>query len=502
MTEKEMTILKKRLIPVPKKCIFFDDAPFCIKENCLFILSCGTVQDPELIDNADRIISLYWRIHARIVWQAETGTWGKDAYAMKVTTDAVTISADSREGVLNALKTLRQLAEQERNVKMSPVFEVDPCEIQDAPAMSFRGIHLCWFPENHEWQLERAIRMAAYYKFNYIVLETWGVFPFEKHPWLCWQQPGCHISKDTLRRLVRVAREQGVCIIPQFNLLGHASGSRENGGKHVIENQMPQAMSLVEPDGWTWCISNPETRKVLTDCIDEMIECFGNAGYFHVGCDEARLIGTCRSCRKKNLRSLLKDHLLYFYQHLKDRGIRMMMWHDMLLNQDDPRWNGYIVCGKSEDGLGNLYQDLPRDLIICDWQYGYPVDEQQNPPKWPTANFFADEGFDVLMSPAGNLDGIFALSRLAVEKPLMGILETTWAHLDQGMVTSFAKAGISEWRGGNFEDIQDNDFNTVWAPAATCYFHHHLRQIENDMGVREYDAAGRIMNQVPRDVYL
>ena len=491
MTEKETDILKNRLIPVPQKCSFFDGAPFIIKNASRFIVTCGTEEDPALIADIDRIITLYWGIHANISRQCCKTDLGKDAYILKVAQDAVNITADSREGVLNALKTLRQLAEQERNVKESVLFEVDPCEIYDAPAMTFRGIHLCWFPENHEWQLERAIRMAAYYKFNYIVLETWGVFPFEKHPYLCWQQPGCHISKETIRRLVRVAKEQGVTVIPQFNLLGHASGSRENGGKHVIENQMPSGMSLVEPDGWTWCISNPETRKVLTDCVAEMIECFGNVGYFHAGCDEARLIGTCRSCRKKELRD-----------YLKEQGIRMMMWHDMLLNREDPRWNGYIVCGKESEGLGDLYRELPRDMIICDWQYGYPADENNNPPKWPTANFFADEGFDVIMSPSDNLNGIFSLCRLVKEKPLKGVLETTWANLDTGMVTTFAKAGMAEWLGGDFSNLRNNDFNTVWAPDTTCRFHHHLRQIENDMGLREYDAAGRIMLQIPRNIHL
>ena len=425
MTEKETDILKNRLIPVPQNCRFFDGTPFVIKNASRFIVTCGTEEDPALIADIDRIITLYWGIHANISLQCCKTDLGKDAYILKVAQDAVNITADSREGVLNALKTLRQLAEQERNVKESVLFEVDPCEIHDAPAMTFRGIHLCWFPENHEWQLERAIRMAAYYKFNYIVLETWGVFPFEKHPYLCWQQPGCHISKETIRRLVRVAKEQGVTVIPQFNLLGHASGSRENGGKHVIENQMPSGMSLVEPDGWTWCISNPETRKVLTDCVAEMIECFGNVGYFHVGCDEARLIGTCRSCRKKDLRDLLKDHLLYFYNYLKEQGIRMMMWHDMLLNREDPRWNGYIVCGKESEGLGDLYRDLPRDMIICDWQYSV-----YKAPVVTTAHL-KEKGYNVYGSAWGGQswftpDNARAHVDMVKQGKSDGIMMTTW----------------------------------------------------------------------------
>ena len=379
MTDREATILKNRLIPVPQNCKFGDGKPYRLEDGCSIVID---YPEPgvELCRDIDEITRLYWGVRADFQWNSAVNSIPPEGYRMKADEKVLKIEASDRTGILNALKTLRQLAERERGKEASSVFEADPFEIEDAPKLKFRGLHICWFPENQEWQIERAIRMAAYCKFNYVVLETWGVFPFEKHPYLCWKQPGCHISKEDIRRLVKEAARHGVTVIPQFNLLGHASGSRENGGKHVIENQFPEAMSLVEPDGWSWCLSNPETRKVLTDCVDEMLECFGHSGFFHAGCDEARLVGTCRSCRKQNLPDLMKDHLLYFYDYLKQHGARMMMWHDMLLNSDDPRWYGYIACGKEAEELGKLYQELPKDMIICDWQYGYFVDEQGNPP--------------------------------------------------------------------------------------------------------------------------
>lgn len=37
-------------------------------------------------------------------------------------------------------------------------------KIRDAPALGFRGIHFCWFPELSAAFMERQIRMAAFWR--------------------------------------------------------------------------------------------------------------------------------------------------------------------------------------------------------------------------------------------------------------------------------------------------------------------------------------------------
>ena len=69
-------------------------------------------------------------------------------------------------GLLNAFKTLRQLAEVQRGTEKVTGYFLVQCEINDAPAMEFRGIHLCIFPETPLWDIEKQIRLAAYHKFN------------------------------------------------------------------------------------------------------------------------------------------------------------------------------------------------------------------------------------------------------------------------------------------------------------------------------------------------
>ncbi len=494
MTARDEELLRLRLNPNPKNIVFDDtDDFFRFNKESVFNICTAETADTEHIG---RIFNLFWGFIPVLNFLRDTqdgnSSVSADEYQIKVSAEHVDIQAHNVGGILDSLKTLRQLAEVERGKRITSAYELPLCTISDYPSTTFRGIHICWFPENHIWQIERAIRLAAYYKFNYVVLETWGVFPFDCAPFLCW--PGKGIPKEELKRIITSANELGLTIIPQFNLMGHASGSRENGGKHVTLNTHPEYASLFEPDGWSWCLSNPETRKVLSDCVVEMHDFFNKPPYFHIGCDEARLFCSCRTCRKVGVHKLVRDHLLHFHSLLKERNAQPIMWHDMLLQKEDPRWNGYIVCGTRKDGLESLLDELPKDFIIDDWQYGYP-EKDGNPPDWSTSRFFKEKGFQVFVSPAGNLKGLKSLAELVANAPLEGILQTTWSDLDKGMLTTFYKAAQAIWHGGQIPE-KDTEFSFEWAPNAMCEMHHHLRQVENEMNIRDYLASGRIMLQL------
>ena len=68
-----------------------------------------------------------------------------------------------------------------------------------------------------------AIRLAALFKFNTVVIEPWGMFKSERHPW--WGWPEAKMTKDEVRRLVAVGRDLGVTLVPQIAAFGHASAA-------------------------------------------------------------------------------------------------------------------------------------------------------------------------------------------------------------------------------------------------------------------------------------
>ncbi len=498
MNHQEQEVLEKRINPRPVKFTLIGDEIYRINSSAVFTIE--TAEDAGCLKN---IIRTFWEcdpvIDSRKITVPVDFPKSADAYRISVNAAGIRITAHGRTGVLNGLKTLRQLAEPERGVLKYTCYELPFCEIEDAPRIGFRALHICWFPENEQYQIERAIRLAAYYKFNYVILETWGVFPFKSAPFLCWQEYA--LNRKELVRIIAEAKELGLTVIPQFNILGHASGSRENGGKHVVGNRFPEYASLFEPDGWSFCLSNPETKRILTECVQDMYEAFGRPPFFHIGSDEARLLVTCRTCRRQNRKELIKGHLLHFRDYFAEKGVRVMMWHDMLIDREDPRWAGYTACASEREGLTDLYRELPKDIVICDWNYNYPEKEDGTPPEWPTSRFFNDNGFDVTVSPWYDQRGIRDQAALVEKESMFGYIGTTWAELDLRLFYTAAQGAAAAWHAGDssksgpygwYMDLGDYQ----------CQMHYHLRQIENDMNLREYKSLGQIALQMPLNVHF
>jgi hypothetical protein len=275
-------------------------------------------------------------------------------------------------------------------------------------------------------------------------------------------------------------------LVPQFNLLGHAAAARNRCDKHALLDFHPELQSLLEPEGWTWCLSNPQTIKILDSIVNELVELFEQPPFFHCGCDESDDLGHCILCRQSSHDKLLIRHLEHFSELLKKQNIRPIIWHDMLLARDDPRWDGYTANGHSPLETANLCNSLPRNIIIADWEYGWPTDNHD--PDWLIPLYFKDLGYNVLLSPWRNPDGIEGCGRAVVSKELFGLLVTTW-HLTHAndMFNIYYHAARAAWEGGNREAVTLQD---------RLSFTTHLRHIGWDMKLRRYEQTGSIMEQI------
>jgi len=475
----EAQIIKARLIPCPKLVTLTDGPVIRIDKHLAVAVTLQGEAGP-LVKRTAGLFKTYFGAVPKLTFKAGASALiTQDGYRFKsAQASGLAIEASGEGGLLNALKTLRQIAEPERGVDKLSAYFLPEMSVEDAPTLAFRGLHLCWFPENDEAFIERCIRMAAYYKFNYVVLEPWAVFNYTSHPEFVWAEK--KVGAKTCRRLARLAREQGVTLIPQLNLFGHASGSRHVSGKHAVLDFHPELQPLFEPDGWTWCLSNPATRKLLTDLSQELYEAFECPPYFHIGCDEAYSMATCLTCRKGDYAALLKEHLLYFRSLFDARGAKVMMWHDMLVAAGDPRWKGYYANGRA--WAEPLLDALPKDIVICDWYYGAPKKEES----WATVKTFKQKGFPVLTCPWKDTEGIKRQARMAREEGLSGVLCTTWHYMHgQDMYRMLSVGANAAWGA---------EGATGWALSS---FNQHLRQIGWDMPVSRYRDTGSAQWQVP-----
>ena len=400
-----------------------------------------------------------------------------EGYAAIVDETGVKISANTLAGTRWASYTLRQLAIAKRGTFKTEGYILPKLTIEDCPHLAFRAVHLCWFPEVRPQQMERAIRLAALLKFNYAIIEPWGMYKSEKHPW--WPWPQANLTKSEVKRLVALGKDIGITLIPQINCYGHASASRGCTIKHSALDIHPEYEALYEPGGWNWCLSNPETQRVLRELIAEMHEDFGNPPYFHIGCDEAQA-QTCPECLKTPNAVLVCRHIAGLSEFVKSRGAKAMIWHDMLLDRKDSRWKDFVKCGGSQATA--ILDKLPKDIIICDWQYSYG-NMKETRKDWPTMSYFKEKGFPVAGCPWRNYNTMKPMADYIVKIGGFGFIETTWHHL----------------RGKDWENMYMSAAHAAWGSPVShgVSFQRSLRLVGNDMKVTDYLDTGYLNNQVP-----
>ena len=417
---------------------------------------------------------------------ANESAFGDEEYEIIIDSEGVKVRARSLQAVRYALYTLRQIAIPSRGMEQVEGWIVPQGRIKDKPQIEFRGVHICWFRETEPWEVERQIRLAAYYKMNYAVIESWGTFKSDVAPWFGW--PDATMTKREIKRLKAIADDLGITLIPQINVFGHASQARGYAGKHAALDINPKYQPLFEPlAGWNWCLSNPETRKLLQALIKERYEAFGCPPYFHIGGDEAHQ-PSCPDCASKPYSQLFLEHIEAMNETISSLGARTMMWHDMLIERGDARWQGFVVNGSKETAAGFL--KFPRDIIICDWYYGGAQ------TAYPTIDYFKEQGFSVLSCPWNNMGGIIAQSRYAHKSDIMGVLGTTWHH----------------YFGASLPNIYFTLANAMWNPEAHIptslddntrqRVHTHIRHIGWDMKLKNPRHAGTYYEEIPPEPFL
>lgn len=343
-------------------------------------------------------------------------------YALKIDASGIVANAKDAQGLRHAWFTLLQLLDADDAASGGLEFTLPHVEIQDWPALKFRGLHLCVFRETPPFMIEKAIRLAAFYKFTHVVIEFWGMLQLDTLKELAWPEAW---TKEQAGKLIAIARGMGLEVIPMFNCWGHAAASRIKHGRHVVLDQNPKLASLFEPDGWTWCLTNPRTPELLRRICDELIEFAGPGQYFHIGCDEAYSHATCDRCQKADCVQLFADHINNLAAHLEKRGRRAIMWGDALLER--AKWPaGFEANGTPDLPTHEALDRLSRKIVIADWHYGVTKGDVLTLPH------FRERSFETMACPWNSLGNIRTMAKAAAANQ-SGLLMTTWHHLVQSI---------------------------------------------------------------------
>ena len=308
-----------------------------------------------------------------------------DGYLLDVNKNGATITASNLRGLVMGAETLIKLA-----VKNG----IRAAKISDSPRLPFRGVHL--FVPSEE-SLEFANRLIKYVispmGYNAVIMEIAGHgIRFDSHPEITEAvedaierakhglmpdfphggvAEGKHLDKSLLREHIAYIRSFGIEVIPEVQSLGHvqfmtyaypelAEVSEETKSRAVDTRTEDALPADLYPH--CYCPQNELSYKILFDMLDEIIELFEPKEYVHMGHDEVYQIGICPKCKGRDPAELFASDVNRIYDYLKSKGLKMMIWSDML--QPVTRY-------KTPPAIDLI----PKDILMLDFIWYFHLDK-------------------------------------------------------------------------------------------------------------------------------
>lgn len=360
---------------------------------------------------------------------------GDEAYRIAVTANGIAITANSDIGLSYALRTL---------VKISEIENTIPClVIEDEPMVDMRAIHMCIFDpkdgskkdDTSPEEVKSRIELAALLGYNYVFIEFWGMFPYERHPYACWSH-SCYTKEKVEEIISFCINDLHITPCPCQNLTSHAGWSRISTRRHVVIDQAPEHADMYIPGGWCFATENPKTKQFLKDVIDELTEAFHNPPMFHMSCDKTFGFGSTEEDRTKSADVLFAQHIANLNTYLCSKGIRPVMWSDMLYTSMDS------LTFKCAPFVADV---LPKNILMNIWTHNDPGEY------WHDVDFFEEKGYQTVYSPFIDYSSITNMIKLCIKKNSKGIVQTTW-YCPEGAKPYFTYSIAKQW---NFDADAD-----------------------------------------------
>jgi hexosaminidase len=326
----------------------------------------------------------------------------EEGYVLVAGKDGVVIGGQTSAGVFYGLQTLKQLVRGE-----GPNAYIQGVRITDWPAMRWRGVSddISRGPIPTVDYVKRQLRAFAAFKLNMHSFYMEHVFSSSEHPLI--GPAGGSLTPEEIRELVAYAHSYHIEMVPEQQTFGHLHKALK------LEKYNPLAET---PYGDVLSPQQEGTYKLVADWYRELNELFPGR-FFHIGEDETFELGEGQSreaARTRGVGAVYFEHLNRVRDLLKPYNRKLMFWGDIALNHP------------------NLIGQIPKDLIVANWDYA-PRDDYNSRIK-P----FQDAGLEQFICPGvwgwnqifPNVDAssknIVNFVRDGQTAGSQGMLNTTW----------------------------------------------------------------------------
>lgn len=375
-----------------------------------------------------------------------------EAYFLTTSAPMVIVNGADPRGAYYGVQTLKQLI----RVDAKGVY-IKPVEIADWPSLSMRGVH--WFGGPDAWPFHKKMidRVLSALKMNTMVFQCdytqWATQP------KIWSSERSSTKAD-VKKAVDYARAHFIEPIPLVNTLGHSEWLFWNNQNLDICTD-PSTKFAYDPE-------NPKTYDVVMPIMQEAIDLF-QPKYFHIGHDEVTTSGAFpKPGSTKTATDLILADINKMHDWLTAKGIKTMMWGDMLLHETEATDAG---LAPSREESAKRRAGVPKDIIIADWHY------QGSDPNFPSVAVLQKDGFQVLGTTWYDWGNVQNFSRVLNKENSLGFLQSTWAGYNMfpdivkgdsfNQFVAYLLGAEYAWNGGkpNVADLgyrPDDAFLAIW----------------------------------------
>ncbi len=200
---------------------------------------------------------------------------------------------------------------------------------QTQPVTPVRGVHLDLkgVPPTPE-RLLRLLDVFAAARYNAVLVEWEDTFP-----WTCDARLRCETAytPDEVRAFAAAAAARGIEVISLVQCLGHVETPLSlPGNEHLRE--VAHRSDVLNPLA-------AGARELVQAMVDDVLALLPATRHLHLGGDEAWSFGThpdtAAYVAAHGKGALYLQHVEPILDHLNARGVRPILWHDMMVDWDD-----------------------------------------------------------------------------------------------------------------------------------------------------------------------
>ena len=253
------------------------------------------------------------------------------AYHVKLKKDIIEIFSGDEIGFFYAGKTLHSLLKETPDILGT---------IEDAPAVAMR-IAMIDF-KRIGWKIEAALEfldLMGDLKINYCLLEYEDKFPYS---FGSIPSPDA-FTPDDIRQIGEAARKNHIELIPLVQTFSHWGYILKHDQYRTLR-ELPEQISQA-------CPLKEDTFTLFRKMTEEVLAAHPGGCFFHVGADEAYLLGSCPECAKVPREQLYSATLRRAMEWINSHGRTALFWGDFYRTHDHL------------DGIRDL------DCFAVDWSY-------------------------------------------------------------------------------------------------------------------------------------